>query len=390
MRIFDRQDFLRVNRARARIKVLVDKIGIDAFREHGRGGARGRLGRRARLLARRDPVRRTTSRRTRPPRPEHLRQRRTATSASSTASCETNVQRPAPARASHRRGQGPPRRPDARAAPRPRRRSCASTRGGYARTTVHQNLVLRWVRDESVYEVWQRAAASSSWATPARTRSPTSSAAPAPTRASSGSPARWGSTRRSRSGSSQMEIDDALTRRIHIKMSGCPNGCGQHHIANIGFYGASIKVGEHTIPAYIPHIGGAYEGGDVRYGQRLKAACRPSAFPRRSSAGYASTSPSAHEGEEFNAFVERVGTRRVRGARQGPDDAGRVLPGEHELLHRLEPKSAPFEVERGEGECAGLDLAASDRVRRCHHPRSRDTPPPRRCSPTRSSASTRG
>src|SRR5450631_2657179 len=33
MRIFDRQDFLRVNRARARIKVLVDKVGIDSFRE---------------------------------------------------------------------------------------------------------------------------------------------------------------------------------------------------------------------------------------------------------------------------------------------------------------------------------------------------------------------
>src|SRR3982075_993689 len=33
MRIFDRQEFLRVNRARARIKVLIDKIGIDAFRE---------------------------------------------------------------------------------------------------------------------------------------------------------------------------------------------------------------------------------------------------------------------------------------------------------------------------------------------------------------------
>ena len=32
-RIFDRQDWLRVNRARARIKVLVDKIGMDAFRE---------------------------------------------------------------------------------------------------------------------------------------------------------------------------------------------------------------------------------------------------------------------------------------------------------------------------------------------------------------------
>ena len=106
-----------------------------------------------------------------------------------------------------------------------------------------------------------------------------------------------------------MDIDDPLTRRIHIKMSGCPNGCSQHHIANIGFYGASIKVGEHTIPAYIPHIGGSYEGGDVRFGDAAEErACRPSACPRRSSAGYASTSPSASDGEEFNAFVARVGT----------------------------------------------------------------------------------
>src|SRR5215207_8761541 len=33
LRIFDRQNWLRPNRARARIKVLIDKIGIDAFRE---------------------------------------------------------------------------------------------------------------------------------------------------------------------------------------------------------------------------------------------------------------------------------------------------------------------------------------------------------------------
>src|SRR4030081_150729 len=41
MRIFDRQDFLRVNRARARIKVLIDKIGIDAFREQVEQELRG-------------------------------------------------------------------------------------------------------------------------------------------------------------------------------------------------------------------------------------------------------------------------------------------------------------------------------------------------------------
>ena len=53
-------------------------------------------------------------------------------------------------------------------------------------------------------------------------------------------------------------------------MSGCPNGCSQHHVADIGLYGASIKVGEHTIPAYIPHVGGSYEDDDVGFGQRLK------------------------------------------------------------------------------------------------------------------------
>ena len=49
LRIFDRQEGLRVNRARARIKFLIDKIGIDEFREMVERGARGRLGRRARL-----------------------------------------------------------------------------------------------------------------------------------------------------------------------------------------------------------------------------------------------------------------------------------------------------------------------------------------------------
>ena len=32
-----------------------------------------------------------------------------------------------------------------------------------------------------------------------------------------------------------MNITDPLTRKVHLKMSGCPNGCGQHHIGSIGF-----------------------------------------------------------------------------------------------------------------------------------------------------------
>src|SRR5205814_1835753 len=67
-----------------------------------------------------------------------------------------------------------------------------------------------------------------------------------------------------------MNIEDPLSRQIHIKMSGCPNGCGQHHIGSIGFYGASMKVGDRQIPAYIAHVGGRYDGGEVAYGHRLK------------------------------------------------------------------------------------------------------------------------
>ena len=136
-------------------RCCVDKIGIDELREHGRGGARGRLGRRARLLDRRPRL---------PPRRGGRRARRaatptarpTATARSSSASAPPTSCRSA-RRASRRPGQGHARRPHAGAVPRPRGRSCATTRGGYARTTVQQNLVLRWVRDEAVYDVWQRA-----------------------------------------------------------------------------------------------------------------------------------------------------------------------------------------------------------------------------------------
>src|SRR4029077_19370115 len=71
-------------------------------------------------------------------------------------------------------------------------------------------------------------------------------------------------------GIESLNITDELTRKLNIKISGCPNGCGQHHVASIGFTGASIKVGEHTIPAYIPRGGGVFEGGEAEFGARLK------------------------------------------------------------------------------------------------------------------------
>ena len=66
-----------------------------------------------------------------------------------------------------------------------------------------------------------------------------------------------------------MAITDPLTRkRSTSRCAAARTAAASTTSANIGFYGASIKVGEHTIPAYVAHIGGNYEGGDDRLRQR--------------------------------------------------------------------------------------------------------------------------
>jgi sulfite reductase beta subunit-like hemoprotein len=222
--------------------------------------------------------------------------------------------------------------------------------GGYARTSVHQNLILRWVRDESVYEVWHRLAQFGLGDAGADEITDVVSC-PGTDSCKLGITSSMGLNQAISERLTQMQIDDELSRRIHIKMSGCPNGCGQHHIANIGFYGASIKVGEHTVPAYIPHVGGAYEGGDVRYGQRLKARLPAKRVPEAVERWIRFYESERAGGEEFNAFVDRVGTRefevRVKDL---------TMPIDFNLENMNYfidwSKNAPFEVIRGEGECA--------------------------------------
>jgi len=148
-----------------------------------------------------------------------------------------------------------------------------------------------------------------------------------------------------------MAITDSLTRRIHIKMSGCPNGCSQHHIANIGFYGASIKVGDRQLPAYIAHLGGQYEGGEVRMGQRLKARLPAKRVPEAVGRWIRLYEDERLDGEEFNAFVDRVGTTVFEGVA-----ADLALPSEFsdETISDFIDwnRTDIFQVQRGEGECA--------------------------------------
>jgi len=346
-RIFDRQDWLRVNRARARIKVFVDKFGIDELRNQVEEELKG------------DWV----DERDFDPQPRlfiHDEEANAPAVPTSYGSpngdlSEFDAFRTANVTAQRQPGFSAVQIKVTRGdlTPEQLRGLAAIMRdfsGGYARTTVHQNLLLRWVRDESVYDVWARLKALGLGDAGADEVSDVVSC-PGTDSCKLGITSSMGLNAAVKERIDGMDIQDPLTKRIHVKMSGCPNGCSQHHIANIGFYGASIRVGDKTIPASIPHIGGTYEGGTVGYGARLKARIPSKRVPEAVERWIRFYESDRSDGEEFNAFAERVGTsafeERVKDL---------TLPAEFNLenmnLFMDWTKSVPFEVVRGEGECA--------------------------------------
>jgi sulfite reductase beta subunit-like hemoprotein len=346
-RIFDRQEWLRVNRARARIKVLIDKIGIEAFREMVEEELEGDW------VAERDFS------------IDHL-----------VYLIDEEANAPdVPAQVASPNGDVAEFERFRAANVRPQIQEGFSTiqikitrgdlspdqfrglgqimreyTGGAARTTVHQNFVLRWVRDEAVYEVWRRLGELGLSDAGADEIEDVVSC-PGTDSCKLGITASMGLNRAIQERVESMQIDDPLTKRVHIKMSGCPNGCSQHHIANIGFYGASLKVGGRAMPAYIPHLGGNYEGGEVLYGHRLKSRLPAKRVPDAVERWLRLYEAERVGDEAFNDFVERVGTERFEA-----EVKELTLPADFSLETMNQfidwNRSEPYKVERGEGECA--------------------------------------
>jgi sulfite reductase beta subunit-like hemoprotein len=347
LRIFDRQDWLRVNRARARIKVLVDKIGIDALREQVEEELRGDwVDERDFSVDERLFIHDEEANAPAPP-----------LAAGSPNGDGSEFERFHAANVERQRQAGfsavqiKVTRGDL--TPEQFRGLAAIMReycGGYARTTVHQNLVLRWVRDEAVYDVWRRLVDLGLGDAGADQVNDIVSC-PGTDSCKLGITSSMGLNRALQERIESMGITDPLTRGIHIKMSGCPNGCSQHHIGNIGFYGASIKVGEHTIPAYVTHIGGNYEGGEIVYGARLKVRLPAKRVPEAVERWIRAYEAERSEGEEFNAYAARVGTKAFEDKVR--DLAMPVEFGLETMSHFIDwNRKVPFQVIRGEGECA--------------------------------------
>jgi sulfite reductase beta subunit-like hemoprotein len=347
LRIFDRQEWLRVNRARARIKVLIDKIGIDAFREQVDAELEGDW------VGERD----FDVERLRYDDDEEANAPEAPATPASPNGDHTEFERFVEGNVQAQRQEGfstvevKVTRGDL--TPDQFRGLGAIMReftGGYARSTVQQNFVLRWVRDESLYEVWQRLTELGLGEAGPRQITDVVSC-PGTDSCKLGITSSMGLNRAIKERVEEMEVSDALTKRIHIKMSGCPNGCSQHHVANIGFYGASLKVGGRQMPAYIPHIGGNYEGGEVVFGTRLKSRLPAKRVPEAVERWIELYEAERSEGEEFNPFAERVGAERFES-----EIKDLTLPAEFSLETMQQfidwNRSSPYKVERGEGECA--------------------------------------
>jgi sulfite reductase (ferredoxin) len=139
-------------------------------------------------------------------------------------------------------------------------------------------------------------------------------------------------------------------RHLSIKISGCPNSCGQHHIADIGFFGSSKRQGGHVAPHFQVVLGGQQAGNAKSYG--LAVGKVPSknvpAFVERLLTLYRTQSEKA---ESFADFVARLGKARIKNILAEYDQ----LPDfdSAEELYFDWGRAREFSLQTGTGECAG-------------------------------------
>jgi sulfite reductase (ferredoxin) len=184
--------------------------------------------------------------------------------------------------------------------------------GGHIRTAASQNFVLRWIHDEDLAAVHSELVDIGLAEDHAMTISDVMTCPGADTCAIGVTSSKGlGTELRTRilAGNGNYH-DDPLINEIKIKISGCPNSCGQHHVADIGFYGMAIRMGERQIPAFQLLLGGNAQGEGklAKLTMKVPAKYVPDAVDKL----LGTYKVERNDGEKFGAWTARVGTPRVQ------------------------------------------------------------------------------
>jgi len=218
---------------------------------------------------------------------------------------------------------------------------------GTARTTLNQNLLIRWIRNEELPAFFlglQRIKMAEPHADSIRDIV-----------ACPGAETCKLAVTTSR-GVAQLIGDHLLPQKLsadalktNIKVSGCPNGCGQNHISAIGLQGGIRKLGARLIPQYHVTIGGGVDERGAQFG-RLVAKIPARRIPEAIDRLIALYEKSKTAGELPRAFFQRL-----------PQDQAKALLLDLGELTEAQAKpedfidlgaNVAFTVEKMEGECA--------------------------------------
>jgi sulfite reductase (NADPH) hemoprotein beta-component len=219
---------------------------------------------------------------------------------------------------------------------------------GTVRTTVDQDLLYRWVETSDVAALYERLAAAGLARGDARTLANVTSCP--------GAEACRLAVTQSR-GLGKLLSDHLAARpdlvaaagELDIKISGCPNGCGQHHIAGLGFQGSVRQVGGKAAPQYFVMLGGGVSDDGARFG-RLAAKVPARRVPEALDRLFALYNSDRNEGESARSWFGRVELARVKAALADLEalSAEGALPDDFVDLG----DAGEFKVETQAGECS--------------------------------------
>ena len=135
-------------------------------------------------------------------------------------------------------------------------------------------------------------------------------------------------------------------RGLDVKVSGCPHGCGQHYIAGIGFQGGMRKLAGRPAPQYLVYVGGGIRADGADFGRLVTKvpARRAAATLERLLDFY------IREGATSHAFWAGVPIETLRGVIGELTELREEDAVEADFVDLGE--TSAFEVVTAEGECA--------------------------------------